>query len=79
MNAELDSKKWLFGAIGFQLGMGYTLAFFIYQLGTLLTTGQVGNGFILGFVIVAAFIGIIVYLIKHNGQSQLTMQRALYD
>lgn len=79
MNAELDSKKWLFGAIGFQLGMGYTLAFFIYQLGTLLTTGQVGNGFILGFVIVAGFIGIIVYLIKHNEQSQLTMQRALYD
>ena len=38
MNAELESKKWLFGAIGFQLGMGYTLAYFIYQIGTLITT-----------------------------------------
>ena len=75
MNAELESKKWLFGAIGFQLGMGYTLAYFIYQIGTLITTGQFGSGLVLGFLIVLVYIGSIVYLIKRNDQSQLTLQR----
>jgi ferrous iron transport protein B len=69
MNAELDSKKWLFGAIGFQLGMGYTLAYFIYQLGTLFTTGQLGAGALAGFVGVAFYVGFIVYLIKKTEQS----------
>lgn len=69
MNAELDSKKWLFGAIGFQLGMGYTLAFSIYQIGTLITTGQLGDGLLMGLVIVLVYIGTIIFLIKKNEQT----------
>ena len=69
MNAELDSKMWLFGAIGFQLGMGYTLAFFIYQIGTLITTGQLGDGLLMGLVIVLVYIGTIIFLIKKNEQT----------
>lgn len=69
MNAELDSKKWLFGAIGFQLGMGYTLAFFIYQIGTLITTGQLGDGLLMGLVIVLVYVGTIIFLIKKNEQT----------
>ncbi len=69
MNAELDSKKWLFGASGFQLGMGYTLAFFIYQIGTLITTGQLGDGLLMGLVIVLVYIGTIIFLIKKNEQT----------
>ena len=69
MNAELDSKKWLFGAIGFQLGMGYTLAFLIYQIGTLITTGQLGDGLLMGLVIVLVYIGTIIFLIKKNEQT----------
>ena len=45
MNAEMKSKKWLFAGIGLQLGIGYTVAFAVYQIGTLLTTGSVGAGF----------------------------------
>ncbi|NTW90653.1 MAG: ferrous iron transporter B [Erysipelotrichaceae bacterium] len=73
MNAELDSKKWLFGAIGFQLGMGYTLAYFIYQIGTLITTGSFGQGTLLGLIGVVIYVGFITYLIKHNEQSNLTL------
>jgi ferrous iron transport protein B len=73
MNAELDSKKWLFGAIGFQLGMGYTLAYFIYQLGTLFTTGQLGTGALAGFVGVAFYVGYIAYLIKQSEQTNLSL------
>lgn len=76
MNAELESKKWLYGAIGFQLGMGYTLAYFIYQVGTLITTGQFGNGLVLGLLIVLVYIGSIIYLIKRNNQSRMTLQGA---
>ena len=73
MNAELDSKKWLFGAIGFQLGMGYTLAYFIYQVGTLITTGQLGQGTLFGLIGVVIYIGFITYLIKRNEQANLTL------
>jgi ferrous iron transport protein B len=63
MNSELDSKKWLYGAIGFQLGMGYVLAFLVYQFGTLFTTGSFGRAFIPGLIAVAAMIGFVVFLI----------------
>jgi ferrous iron transport protein B len=66
MNAELESRKWLIGAIAFQLGMGYVLAYFIYQTGTFFTTGTLGSGAIPGLVGVALFVGIIVMLIKKN-------------
>lgn len=73
MNAELDSKKWLFGAIGFQLGMGYTLAYFIYQIGTFITTGQIGQGALLGLIGVMIYVGFITYLIRRSAQSNLTL------
>ena len=62
MNSELKSKKWLFGAIGFQLGTGFTIGFGVYQLGTLIKTGSVGAGFIPGLVAVGAFALIIAFL-----------------
>lgn len=75
MNAELDSKKWLFGAIGFQLGMGYTLAYFIYQIGTFITTGSFGLGAVYGLIGVAIYVGVIVYLIKRNDSPVLSLQK----
>ncbi len=48
MNAEMKSKKWLWGGIGLQLGVGYTLAFLTYQLGTLVTEGHLGEAFLPG-------------------------------
>ncbi len=64
MNSELESKKWLFGAIGFQLSMGYVVAFFIYQIGTLIETGAVGTAFVPGLITVALICGVIGYLMK---------------
>ena len=64
MNAELESKKWLWGAISYQLGTGYILSFLVYQIGTLVTTGHVGSGFIPGGIAVLMMIGILLYLIK---------------
>ncbi|MBF9017267.1 MULTISPECIES: ferrous iron transport protein B [unclassified Oceanispirochaeta] len=71
MNSEMESRKWLWGAIGFQLGMGYIVAFLVYQLGTLFTMGELGSGFLGGLMAVVAIIGFIVYLILRNNRSEI--------
>lgn len=68
MNAEMDSKKWLWAGIGFQFGIGYTVAYFVYQTGTLLTTGSFGAGAIPGLIGVVAFLATITYLIRKREQ-----------
>lgn len=70
MNAELESKKWLLGAIAFQLAMGYSLAFIIYQLGTVVTTGQLGGGAVFGLMAVLTFVGIVWMIIRKNSAKQ---------
>jgi len=62
MNSEMKSAKWVWGGIGLQLGVGYTIGYLVYQLGTLLTTGAIGVGFVPGLVVVAVFIAVLVYL-----------------
>ncbi len=68
MNSEMDSKKWLWAGIGFQFGTGYTVSFFVYQIGTLLTTGSFGVGVLPGLVGVVSFALIINYLIRKKDQ-----------
>ena len=62
MNSEMKSAKWLWGGIGLQLGTGYTVGFLVYQIGTLITTGAVGAGFVPGLIAVAIFAGILISL-----------------
>jgi len=62
MNAEIKQKKWLWGGIALQLGVGYTLGFLVYQIGTLITTGAVGAGFTGGLIGVVVMIAIVVFL-----------------
>lgn len=62
MNSEIRDRKWLFGGIALQLGTGYTIAFAVYQLGTLITEGTVGAGFLPGLAAVAAMIAFVTYL-----------------
>lgn len=73
MNSEMDSRKWLWAGVGFQLGMGYTVAYFVYQIGTLITTGSLGSAPIRGLIIVAIYIATIVYLIKRNEKDVSTI------
>lgn len=66
MNSEMENRKWLWGGIGFQFGMGYVVAFLTYQIGTLITTGSVGEGLLPGGIAVAAMIGVVVYLMRQG-------------
>ena len=68
MNSEMQSKKWLWGGISLQLGTGYTVAFLVYQIGTLVTTGGFGNGFIPGLIAVVAMAAIVVVLIQRTNK-----------
>ena len=55
MNAEMKSAKWLWGGIGLQLFVGYTVAYIVYTVGTLIfnpgmlnvTAAIIGGGAIL--------------------------------
>ena len=69
MNSELESPKWLLAAISFQLSMGYTLSFLVYQIGTLATTGSLGEGFIGGLIAVAVMVGTVAFLMVKGGKS----------
>ncbi len=62
MRSEMKSGKWLFAGLGLQMGTGFTVGFITYQIGTLITTGAVGNGFVYGLVAVAVFVAIITML-----------------
>ncbi len=64
MNSEMKSAKWLWGGIGFQLGVGYTIGYLVYTIGTLVTAPATLAILpaALGGIAVAAFVGIIVAL-----------------
>lgn len=62
MNSEMQSKGWLWSAIGLQLFTGYTIAFIVYQFGTLFTEGHLGNGFIPGLIAILIAAGVIVVI-----------------
>ena len=68
MNSEMKSGKWLFGGICLQLATGYTVAFLVYQLGTLITTGSLGTAFVPGLVAVLAFAAVIIWRIRKSDQ-----------
>ena len=68
MNSEMQDKKWLWGGIALQFGTGYAVAFLVYQIGTLITTGVLGAGFIPGLIAVLAMVVVLMYIIKRSEQ-----------
>ena len=64
MNSEMGDRKWFWGGVALQFATGFTVAFAVYQIGTLVTTGALGAGFFPGLIAVAAIAAIIVSLIQ---------------
>jgi len=78
MNAEMKSAKWVWGGIGFQLAVGYTVAYCIYTIGTLIVapaTLNVGAA-IAGLVAVLVMAGIVAGMIM-NTNKKLKAEYAL--
>lgn len=66
MNSEINDRKWFWSGVALQFATGYTVAFMVYQIGTLVTTGTLGAGFLPGLLVVAVIVGVIVYLCKES-------------
>ena len=76
MRAEMKSAKWLWGGIALQLATGYTVAFIVYQLGTLITAGKLGAGFIPGLIAVIVF-AVIVIMMMRKSEKEFTKEKTL--
>ena len=70
MNAEMKSAKWLWGGIGLQLGVGYTVGYLVYTIGTLVTAPSSLNigAAVGGLIAVAFFAFIITVMITRTGK-----------
>ena len=62
MNSEIKQKKWFWGGIALQLTTGYAIGFLVYQIGTLITTGSLGAGFMGGLIFLLAYVAVLVWL-----------------
>ena len=78
MNSEIRSRKWLWGGIALQFGVGYTVAYFVYTIGTLITAPAALNvgAAIAGLIAVAVMTAIVVTLIR-NSDKKLKAEYAL--
>ena len=76
MNSEINDRKWFWGGVALQFATGYVIAFLVYQIGTLITTGTLGAGFFPGLIVVLAIVAVIVHLIN-KAKKNLAAEYAL--
>ena len=76
MHSEINDRRWFWGGVGLQFATGFTVAYLTYQIGTLITTGSFGAGFLGGLIAVAVFAAMIVYRIR-NTNKHLAAEYAL--
>ena len=73
MNAEISEKKWFWGGIGLQLATGYSIAYLVYTIGTLIAgealsiPAAIGGG-----VFVLAFAAVLTVLCLRGGKKAPT-------
>ena len=67
---------WFWGGVALQFATGYSVAFVVYQVGTLITTGAVGAGFVPGLIAVLAMAAVVVAIAKKNNANLNASQTA---
>lgn len=70
MRAEMKSAKWVWGGIGLQLGVGYTVGYLVYTIGTFITAPAALNvsAAVSGLAIVVVFAIIVMALINNTNK-----------
>jgi len=70
MNSEIKDRKWFWGGVGLQFATGYTVAYLVYTIGTLITAPASLNivAAILGLAVVVVIGIIIASMIKKTNQ-----------
>ena len=74
MNSEINDRKWFWGGVALQFATGFTISFLVYQIGTLITTGSFGAGFLPGLIALAVFAAVIMVLIR-NVDKKMNLQK----
>ena len=71
MRAEITQKKWFWGGIGLQLGVGYSIGYLVYTVGTLIVAPETLSlgGVIGGGVFLVAFAGLLTWLCLRSNRS----------
>ena len=70
MNSEMKSRKWVWAGIGLQMGVGYTVGYLVYTVGTLITAPAALNvtAALCGLAVVAVFVGVLAALIRNTNR-----------
>ncbi len=70
MNSEIGDRKWFWGGIGLQFATGYTVAYLVYTVGTLVTAPASLNitAALIGLAVVAAIVIVIAGMIRKTNQ-----------
>jgi len=78
MNAEMKSAKWVWGGIALQLGVGFTVAYFVYTIGTLITApASLDKGAAFAGLAAIAAMGVIVAVMIGNAKKKLNAEYGL--
>ena len=74
MNSEMKSGKWVWGGIGLQLGVGFTVGYLVYTVGTLFTAPASRNigAAIGGLVAVLVFAAVVIGMIMNTNKKMKT-------
>lgn len=78
MRAEMKSGKWVWAGIGLQLGTGFTVAYLVYTIGTLISAPASLNvvAAVCGLAAVAVFVCVLCVMIK-NADKKVKAEKAM--
>ncbi len=71
MNSEIKDRKWFWGGIGLQFATGYTVAYLVYTIGTLITDPsslQIVPA-VIGFAVVLVIAAVIAGMIRKTNKT----------
>ena len=77
MNAEMKSAKWLWGGIGLQFAVGYTVAYLVYTIGTLIAGETLHAGAAVGGLAAVVAMALVVIGMILNTNKRLKAEQAL--
>ena len=69
MRSEMQSGKWMLGAICLQFATGFTVGFLVFQIGSLIVGDGLQKGFVGGLIAVICFVAVVVGLIVKNNKA----------
>lgn len=71
---EMNSAKWFWIAIGYQTGFAYVVSLCVYQIGTLITSGEFQIGMVAALLLI---IGFIYLLVRPYGDTKILSSKGV--